>query len=129
MNWGGENTREIHFPVPVGALCAYCGLVASSWDHVRPISWGGTDEPDNMVPACWPCNKRKRDLPAEVFLLSPSERRDWLRSKGWKPVANDRACWTHVATGGMHLWRYALRKAAWGLDADQNIVHVRRRWW
>jgi 5-methylcytosine-specific restriction endonuclease McrA len=30
-------------------------------DHFMPISKGGTDEMDNLRPAHWICNVRKRD--------------------------------------------------------------------
>lgn len=35
-------------------------------DHYTPLSRGGTNWPDNIVLACWPCNNRKRaKLPSE----------------------------------------------------------------
>ncbi|MBZ5623051.1 MAG: HNH endonuclease [Acidobacteriia bacterium] len=35
-------------------------------DHYIPLSKGGTNFPDNIVLACWPCNNRKRaKLPSE----------------------------------------------------------------
>lgn len=46
--------------------CRYCGRAFSSdlpptQDHVMPISKGGHHTKDNVVPACKPCNSRKRD--------------------------------------------------------------------
>jgi 5-methylcytosine-specific restriction endonuclease McrA len=48
--------------------CAYCGKKESkkrplTQDHVIPVSRGGGTTPDNIVPACTPCNSRKRDGP------------------------------------------------------------------
>lgn len=41
--------------------CVYCGTwVANSVDHVVPRSRGGTDEPDNLVSACYACNFDKK---------------------------------------------------------------------
>lgn len=41
-------------------LCAYgCGRVATSWDHVVPVSKDGETVPGNIVPACRPCNSSK----------------------------------------------------------------------
>ncbi len=142
---------RIYFPVPDSAACAYCGDPATSWDHVRPIAWGGEDEPHNMVPACWPCNKAKRAQPAEVFRMSMAERREWLRSKGWlqtrdlprdpdEPwmaivcgrrinVSATGGAWWSPNTGEPHILKYALRKAAWGDDAEEVQLHERRRWW
>jgi hypothetical protein len=117
---------RIFFPVPTGATCAYCPAPATSWDHVRPIAWGGEDEPHNMVPACWPCNKAKRGQPAEVFRLSRPEREQWLRERGWTWA--QRAWWSPI-TGKPHIFRFALRKAAWGDDAEPVQRHDRRRYW
>ena len=61
--------------------CCYCGDVRDLWwpltstgrvgshmvgdllefDHVIPESHGGTHHPDNLVLACRPCNRAKRD--------------------------------------------------------------------
>lgn len=40
--------------------CAYCRTrMASEWDHRIPITRGGKDEPANLVPACYVCNREK----------------------------------------------------------------------
>lgn len=49
--------------------CAYCGKKESkkhplTQDHVIPLSKGGGTTPDNIVPACGPCNSRKHAGPA-----------------------------------------------------------------
>lgn len=45
--------------------CAYCGKhppdVLLEVDHVIPKAAGGSDEPDNLVTACWDCNRGKAD--------------------------------------------------------------------
>jgi len=42
--------------------CRYCGARGGKLecDHVLPRSRGGRDDPDNLVTACKPCNRRKR---------------------------------------------------------------------
>jgi len=49
--------------------CAYCGEKAKlTQDHVIPVSKGGEHTAKNIVPACLPCNIRKRDgKPQRVF--------------------------------------------------------------
>ena len=39
--------------------CAYCGGVASSIDHIMPLSRGGLHTVANLAPACRSCNSRK----------------------------------------------------------------------
>lgn len=63
------------------AYCAYCPAVGTIWwpltytgkigthmvmdvlefDHIYPEKLGGESHPDNMVPACRPCNRAKKD--------------------------------------------------------------------
>jgi 5-methylcytosine-specific restriction endonuclease McrA len=39
--------------------CAYCSNVATTVDHVIPLSRGGTNFEGNLVPACRRCNSSK----------------------------------------------------------------------
>lgn len=42
--------------------CHYCHEVRPlTMDHIVPISKGGSHTASNIVPACQPCNSRKRD--------------------------------------------------------------------
>jgi 5-methylcytosine-specific restriction endonuclease McrA len=53
-----------------GMVCTYCGTAdATEIDHIVPLARGGTDEFENLAPACKPCNCSKKD-----FLLS-----EWRR--------------------------------------------------
>ena len=49
--------------------CFYCGKITCrlTKDHIVPISKGGTDEIENIVPACRPCNRKKWTQPIEKF--------------------------------------------------------------
>jgi 5-methylcytosine-specific restriction endonuclease McrA len=42
-------------------LCNYCDDEATAIDHFFPISKGGPDDEDNLVPACKTCNSSKHD--------------------------------------------------------------------
>lgn len=46
---------------PVKGECAYCGQPAQAFDHVLPRRepYGGSDDPVNIVPACYACNTSK----------------------------------------------------------------------
>jgi 5-methylcytosine-specific restriction endonuclease McrA len=42
-----------------GDTCHYCQNQAETLDHKIPFARGGTDDPANLVPACFTCNRRK----------------------------------------------------------------------
>lgn len=54
-----------------GGYCAYCGKEIAykdmQVDHVHPQYKGGSDDIDNLVPACRACNFRKGTLSVEHF--------------------------------------------------------------
>ena len=75
---------------------AFFALTATL-DHLVPHSRGGTNEADNLLTTCWPCNFGRGDaLIEEIGLLDPRSRLpvvdDWdglarlLRHKGPAPV-------------------------------------------
>lgn len=50
-----------------GGLCAYCGEQAEHADHVMPLSKGGSDDIENIVPACVACNLSKKDKAPDLW--------------------------------------------------------------
>jgi len=74
-----------------GGLCWYCGtqtdmninpgvggaIVSKKFtiDHIEPRRYGGNDDLDNLVPACWSCNCSKHRKNVEEF-------REMLRWRG-----------------------------------------------
>jgi hypothetical protein len=56
--------------------CGYCfSEWATCYDHIKPVSFGGTNRRDNLYPACQRCNGI---LSGKVF-DSLGEKRDYLR--------------------------------------------------
>ncbi len=58
--------------VTQGHRCFYCLaslLDGFEADHMTPVVRGGTHNPDNMVCACIPCNRRKHTKNAAEFIL------------------------------------------------------------
>lgn len=62
--------------------CAYCPQPGATVDHVIPISRGGQDAPDNVVPACLSCNSSKNDTPLAEWLASPAYARRLAKAGG-----------------------------------------------
>jgi 5-methylcytosine-specific restriction endonuclease McrA len=50
--------------------CFYCGSPADTADHVVPVSRGGADRYDNVLPACRECNTAKGTRELLEFLGS-----------------------------------------------------------
>lgn len=55
--------------------CAYCGSVASEWDHLRPLvkdkrPTGYISEIHNLVPSCGKCNQSKGNKDWKTWMLS-----------------------------------------------------------
>ena len=53
----------------LGGVCTYCGEAKPlTRDHKIPLSRGGTDDIENILPACRSCNSRKRTRTDRAFL-------------------------------------------------------------
>lgn len=60
LEWFETRTRIFHRD---DFTCAYCGERGGrlECDHVVPVSRGGSNDDANLVTACMPCNRSKRD--------------------------------------------------------------------
>lgn len=58
-----------------GGRCGYCGEESRSIqiDHIEPVTYGGTNEPSNLMPACRSCNNYKLVWGLESFRRNLSE--------------------------------------------------------
>lgn len=63
-----ERVRKHREKKMQGLVCAYCGDRATGYDHIIPVSKGGTDDPNNLVPCCPDCNREKNNRPLADFL-------------------------------------------------------------
>jgi hypothetical protein len=79
--------------------CYYCGIPAALGakvlhvDHVIPVALGGTNDPWNLVAACWDCNAGKTNgVPsAELVRRVREDHYYYLESTG-VPVVSCRFC-------------------------------------
>lgn len=55
-----------------GGACFYCARVPTrlTRDHAMPLTRGGTDDIDNIVPACQSCNSSKGTKTSKEFMSS-----------------------------------------------------------
>lgn len=51
----------------MGLPCTYCGAASDTVDHRVAVTRGGTSDLENLLPACWPCNRMKGALPEDEF--------------------------------------------------------------
>lgn len=66
-----------------GDRCVYCGSIeVHSLDHLIPKSRGGSDEDENLMPACDICNKAKGEMTGSEFVKV-------LIGRGW--ITDDRS--------------------------------------
>lgn len=63
--------------------CAYCGSDERlSLDHLLARSRGGSDEPGNLVAACWSCNASKGTHTLDMWLNKlPQHEREQIKSR------------------------------------------------
>lgn len=58
--------------IATNQVCAYCRCRLTednaSLDHVVPVSRGGTHRPENLLPACVPCNQVKANRTLDEWL-------------------------------------------------------------
>lgn len=88
--------KRKRLPVPPGrrrqvlaaASCCYCGSVAGPFvvDHRIPWAKGGSNDPDNLVCACAPCNQEKHDHLIEDWMA-----RRLARGLPWPPPGPSQA--------------------------------------
>ena len=63
---------------PATFQCAYCGGVASEWDHLRPLvkdkkPTGYISEINNLVPSCGKCNQSKGNKEWKTWIFSTAK--------------------------------------------------------
>ena len=71
--WGGSfAARLVRLTLAThGDRCHLCGLPgATTADHLIPRSLGGADRLENLRPAHGKCNRRRQNMPLDVWFAS-----------------------------------------------------------
>ena len=80
-------SKKIRFEVfkRDGFSCAYCGKsppkVTLECDHIEPKSKGGSDDINNLITACFDCNRGKRNIPLDKAPAKLQENYEILKEK------------------------------------------------
>lgn len=68
-----------------GFRCAYCGKTPPSVvlevDHIDPKSKGGKDDINNLITACFDCNRGKKDIPLSTITNQMADNLEALKEK------------------------------------------------
>lgn len=74
--------------------CQYCGRVPPAVilevDHILPVSKGGDNNNDNLLTACFDCNRGKANGTLEAVALDPSVRAEELKERARQIKAYER---------------------------------------
>lgn len=74
-------SERVRTEVLLSGPCVYCAdPIPTQVDHVIPWSRGGTDDWDNLAPACRRCNMEKLDFTPEEYRAYREE-----QGLGWPP--------------------------------------------
>src|SRR5262245_3186939 len=100
-----------------GTMCPYCGITMridcrdyhATRDHITAISRGGSNSPDNVIPACWLCTQGKGDRHLDEWRDALMARGEvwhavrveaFMRSINWKqPARIAQACESEAPDG------------------------------
>ncbi|MGA0409122.1 MAG: HNH endonuclease, partial [Limisphaerales bacterium] len=74
-----------------GFTCQYCGntppKVVLEVDHIVPVKSGGKNNEDNLITACFSCNRGKAADGLDVAPATIEEKRKVLQEKEWQVAA------------------------------------------
>lgn len=82
-----------------GFTCQYCGAAPPGalleCDHIHPVALGGATDHDNLITACFACNRGKSAVPLDSVPQSLSARAELVREReeqiaGYQGVMRDK---------------------------------------
>ena len=84
--------------------CAYCGVELEfntyTVDHILPLAWGGSNQIENMVAACHPCNSQKKSSTVKEFRTKKKVDRFWIEEvEGTELKGHSAVVWKVIGGG------------------------------
>lgn len=77
-----------------GHTCRWCGAsapdVALTVDHVVPVALGGSDDPNNLVTACQPCNAGKSSMAPDQAMVEDVDATAMMFAKALERAVEER---------------------------------------
>lgn len=111
--------------------CRYCGSrapeVPLTVDHVKPRALGGTNDPENLVAACGPCNSGKASVAPDSPLVADvdMDALRWARAIGYAADAmeeeiRERGIVVDQFDDAWSIWSWSPRGTSEPLPRDNN---------
>ena len=91
-NYSGKEWQALRREFLADAVCHWCRRAkATELDHIIELDRGGTNDPDNLVPACKKCNSRRgAEYLAKKRAASVQARAKGMKANAEKMRKNDR---------------------------------------
>ena len=94
-NYSDEEKRIItSFKLTNPHVCVYCGKTLKgkdvvTIDHKIPVCKGGVTTEENLVIACFPCNKEKDDMTVEEYIIYKQKQQEFTQELEVNRIIND----------------------------------------
>lgn len=107
--------------------CQYCGAappaVVLEVDHIHPVAEGGKDHADNLLTACFDCNRGKGAIPLTVIPKSLSEQAAEIKEREEQLAGYRDVMQLRLDRIEADMWRVADT-----LENDASTNGMRREW-
>lgn len=115
-----------------GHTCRYCGAKAPevplTVDHVIPQTLGGSDDPNNLVTACQPCNSGKSSVPADAAIVEDVDAAAMLFRRAMEQAVVERRQRLEAFDEDLAWFRREWDHWGYGPDDDRKAIPLDPNW-